>query len=147
MESLRILTWISCLLGIAQASDTKLLLLPLASDDSDGHVRFFQSVEQFGLDAKVVEERNIEENSNDSHKIEMLLEVLAQYKNDKNLLVMVTNSTDSIVLAGKDVVVSKFMEFNSDIVFAAEKTSLLDKPLAERFPRVILGKRFLSSKG
>jgi hypothetical protein len=102
----------------------------LASDDSDGHVRFFQSVEQFGLDAKVVEERNIEENSNDSHKIEMLLEVLAQYKNDKNLLVMVTNSTDSIVLAGKDVVVSKFMEFNSDIVFAAEKTSLLDKPLA-----------------
>ena len=31
--------------------DTKLLLLSVASAASDGHVRFLQSVEHFGLDA------------------------------------------------------------------------------------------------
>lgn len=81
------------------------------------------------------------------HKINMLVRDLAPYKDDKELVIMFTDSYDVVLLAGQDTILSKFSDFESSLVFSAEGFCWPDKSLADQYPRVILGKRYLCSGG
>jgi hypothetical protein len=118
------------------ANDTRLLIVTVATEATDGYIRFMKSAEHFGLDVKVVgmgEEwrgGDVARFAGGGHKINMLVRDLAPYKDDKELVIMFTDSYDVVLLAGQDTILSKFSDFESSLVFSAEGFCWPDKSLA-----------------
>lgn len=75
------------------------------------------------------------------YKINLLKEELAYYKDDKNLIIMFTDSYDVLLLAGKDEIVQKFKAFDAKVVFGAEDFCWPDQSLKEKYPKVEQGYR------
>eukprot|EP00118_Oscarella_pearsei_P003266 m.13634 g.13634 ORF g.13634 m.13634 type:complete len:725 (+) comp25137_c0_seq1:1251-3425(+) len=141
------------LVAAKEGEDLKLLLVTVATDETDGYHRFMKSATRFGFDVKVVgmgkEWRggNVAKFAGGGHKINLLVDALSPYKDDGNLLIMFTDSYD-VVLAGEpEEVISKFVEFKSKLVVSAEGFCWPDRSLANIYPKVTLGKRFLCSGG
>ncbi|XP_062505815.1 multifunctional procollagen lysine hydroxylase and glycosyltransferase LH3-like [Corticium candelabrum] len=145
-------TFLLVVSSLLQEGDTNLLVMTVATELSDGHARFMESVEQLGLDVKVVgmeqgHRSALTRQISGRKKISLLVNALAQYKDNNKLVVMITDSKDAILLAGKEAILSKFRNFDSSLVFAADKTCSPDEFLAENYPNVFLGSRFISSGG
>ena len=73
---------------------------------------------------------------------------LAKWKDEKNLIVMFTDSYDVHLFEGASKIVKKFRKFNAKVVFGAEYFCSPDKRKADSFPKVKDDeKRFLNSGG
>ena len=81
------------------------------------------------------------------YKINLLKEELANHKDNKNLVIMFTDSYDVLLLAGKDEILKKFKNFEANVVFGAEDFCWPDQSLKEKYPKVDRGYRFLNSGG
>ena len=82
-----------------------------------------------------------------AYKINLLKEELSNHKDNKNLIVMFTDSYDVILTAGKDEILQKFKSFEANVVFGAEDFCWPDQSLKEKYPKVDRGYRFLNSGG
>ena len=80
-------------------------------------------------------------------KINLLKEELANHKDNKNLIIMFTDSYDVLLLAGKKEILKKFKSFEAKVVFGAEDFCWPDSSLKEKYPKVEAGYRFLNSGG
>ena len=81
------------------------------------------------------------------YKINLLKEELANHKDNKNLVIMFTDSYDVLLLAGTDEILKKFKNFEANVVFGAEDFCWPDQSLKEKYPKVDRGYRFLNSGG
>ena len=81
------------------------------------------------------------------YKINLLKEELAKHKDNKDLIVMFTDSYDVIMVAGKDQILTKFKNLGARVVFSAEDFCWPDQTLKEKYPKVDKGYRFLNSGG
>ena len=80
-------------------------------------------------------------------KIKLIKEELSKHLSSKNLVVLFTDSYDVILLAGKDQILGKFKNLGARVVFGAESVCWPDPVLAEKYPDVEKGYRFLNSGG
>uniref|UniRef100_H2ZIJ1 procollagen-lysine 5-dioxygenase n=1 Tax=Ciona savignyi TaxID=51511 RepID=H2ZIJ1_CIOSA len=132
---------------------TELLVVTVATDETDGFKRFKHSLDYFNLTVLVVgmhEEwtgGDIRVSVGGGQKINLLKKSLENYKDNQNLVLFFTDSYDVIFTAGKDEILSKFKEFNANLIFSAETTIWPDATLKDLYPEVTVGKRFLCSGG
>jgi hypothetical protein len=130
-----------------------LTVLTVATQKTDGYRRFMQYAQDFNLSVEVVgmgktwTGGDIANYPGGGQKINLLKPVVKKWKDDKNTLVMFTDSYDVIIADGEDSIISKFRDFNAQIVFSAEGFCWPDRSLAPKYPKVALGKRFLCSGG
>ncbi|XP_053565984.1 procollagen-lysine,2-oxoglutarate 5-dioxygenase 2 isoform X2 [Bombina bombina] len=131
----------------------KLIVLTVATQETDGFHRFMQSAKYFNYNVKVLG-NGIEWKGGDvantiggGQKVRLLKEALESYDDHEDLVVLFTDSYDVIFSGGPEELLKKFQQTNHKVVFAAEGLVWPDKRLADKYPVVRSGKRFLNSGG
>lgn len=137
----------------ACVEDRDLLLITVATNETDGYQRFMRSLRVYGLQVKVLgmgvtwEGGDVQNTVGGGHKINLLKAELYKYKDDKNKIIMFTDSYDVIVTGTKHTILEKFDSLDARVVFGAEDFCWPDKSLAENYPRVSFGYKYLNSGG
>ncbi|EGW10258.1 Procollagen-lysine,2-oxoglutarate 5-dioxygenase 2 [Cricetulus griseus] len=80
-------------------------------------------------------------------KVRLMKEAMAQYASQEDLVILFTECFDVVFAGGPEEVLKKFQKTNHKIVFAADGILWPDKRLAEKYPVVHIGKRYLNSGG
>ncbi|XP_075425823.1 procollagen-lysine,2-oxoglutarate 5-dioxygenase 2 isoform X2 [Ascaphus truei] len=131
----------------------KLLVLTVATQETDGFHRFMQSAKYFNYTIKVLG-KGIQWKGGDvantiggGQKVRLLKEALESFADQDDLVVMFTDSYDVIFAGGPEELLKKFQHANHKVVFASEALIWPDKRLADKYPVVRSGKRFLNSGG
>ncbi|XP_062988217.1 procollagen-lysine,2-oxoglutarate 5-dioxygenase 2 isoform X2 [Elgaria multicarinata webbii] len=131
----------------------KLLILTVATKETDGFHRFMQSAKHFNYTVKVLgqgEEWKGGEVVNaigGGQKVRLLKSVLETYADREDLVVMYVDCYDVIFAGGPEELLKKFQQANHKVVFAADGLIWPDKRLSDKYPIVRSGKRFLNAGG
>ncbi|KAM6414638.1 procollagen-lysine,2-oxoglutarate 5-dioxygenase 2 isoform 2-T2 [Rhynochetos jubatus] len=131
----------------------KLLVFTVATKETDGFHRFMQTAKHFNYTVKVLgkgEEWKGGELPNSiggGQKVRLLKEGIESYADQEDLVVMFVECYDVIFAGGPEELLKKFQETNHKVVFAADGLIWPDKRLADKYPVVRSGKRFLNSGG
>lgn len=141
------------LAALTVRGELQLQVVTIATEETDGFKRFMRSADLFDLNVRVVgmgrEWRggDVVRLPGGGQKVNLLKPVVEEWKEREDLVVMFVDSYDVILTAGAETILSKFAEFGSRVVFSAEGFCWPDQNLANQYPRVGLGKRFLNSGG
>ncbi|XP_075058020.1 procollagen-lysine,2-oxoglutarate 5-dioxygenase 2 isoform X2 [Mixophyes fleayi] len=131
----------------------KLLVLTVATQETDGFHRFMQSAKHFNYTVKVLGKGldwkggDLTNSIGGGQKVRLLKEALEGFAGQEDLVVLFTDSYDVIFAGGPEEVLKKFQQTNHKVVFAAQGLIWPDKRLADKHPIVRSGKRFLGSGG
>ncbi|XP_030072049.1 procollagen-lysine,2-oxoglutarate 5-dioxygenase 2 isoform X2 [Microcaecilia unicolor] len=131
----------------------KLLVLTVATKKTDGFQRFKQSAKHFNYTVKVLGEGEewkgggAANSIGGGQKVRLLKKALASYAGQEDLLILFTDSYDVIFAGDPEELLKKFQEAHHKVIFAAEGLVWPDKRLADKYPIVRSGKRFLNSGG
>uniref|UniRef100_A0A5F8GCT7 procollagen-lysine 5-dioxygenase n=1 Tax=Monodelphis domestica TaxID=13616 RepID=A0A5F8GCT7_MONDO len=131
----------------------KLLVLTVATQETDGYHRFMQSAKYFNYTVKVLgkgEEWKGGDKANTiggGQKVRLLKEAMGSYADQEDLIVFFTQCYDVIFAGGPEELLKKFQKINHKVVFSADGILWPDKKLADKYPIVHIGKRFLNSGG
>ncbi|XP_039616486.1 procollagen-lysine,2-oxoglutarate 5-dioxygenase 2 isoform X2 [Polypterus senegalus] len=131
----------------------KLLVITVGTQETDGFLRFMQTAKALNYTVKVIgkgEEWKGGDVSNSiggGQKIRLLKEIMPSYVDQEDLIVLVVDSYDVIFAGGPEELLKKFQQANHKVVFSAESLIWPDKRLADKYPSVRSGKRFLNSGG
>uniref|UniRef100_A0A672KA20 Procollagen-lysine,2-oxoglutarate 5-dioxygenase 2 n=1 Tax=Sinocyclocheilus grahami TaxID=75366 RepID=A0A672KA20_SINGR len=134
-------------------SPEKLLVLAVATQETDGFHRFMQSANYFKFNVKVLgmgEEwkgGDVGRSIGGGQKVRLLKEAMESLADQEDLVVLFVDSYDLIFAGGPEEIFRKFQQTNHKLVFAAEGIIWPDSRLAEKYPSVRNGKRFLNSGG
>ncbi|XP_044146142.1 procollagen-lysine,2-oxoglutarate 5-dioxygenase 2 isoform X2 [Bufo gargarizans] len=143
---------------LSRAADTlipadKLLVLTVATRETDGFHRFMQSAKHFNYTVKVLgngldwKGGDVANSIGGGQKVRLLKEALESIADQDDLIVLFTDSYDVIFAGGPEELLKKFQQSNHKVVFSAEALIWPDKRLADKYPVVRSGKRFLNSGG
>ncbi|KAM9317218.1 procollagen-lysine,2-oxoglutarate 5-dioxygenase 2 [Gastrophryne carolinensis] len=130
----------------------KLLVLTVATKETDGFLRFMQSAKHFNYSVKVLGKGqdwkggDVANSIGGGQKVRLLKEELESLA-DQDLVVLFTDSYDVIFSGSPEELLRKFQQSNHKVVFSAEALVWPDKRLADKYPVVRSGKRFLNSGG
>lgn len=130
-----------------------LLVITVATEETDGFLRYKKSVETFDLDLKVFGMNedwlggDVRVTTGGAHKLNLLKRGLEEYKNRENLVLFFTDSYDVIFAANKEEILSKFVATKSNLVVSAESTVWPDRTLKNKYPEVTNGYPYLCSGG
>ncbi|XP_076014301.1 procollagen-lysine,2-oxoglutarate 5-dioxygenase 2 isoform X3 [Genypterus blacodes] len=80
-------------------------------------------------------------------KVRLLKEAMASLADQEDLVVLSVDSYDLIFAGGPEEILRKFQQANHKVLFAAEGLIWPDKRLADKYPVVRSGKRYLNSGG
>jgi len=139
--------------AIEIGKDLKLKVVTVATDETDGYHRFIRSAKVYGLD---VETHGLHEEwlggdmangPGGGHKINILRKALLKYKDEKNTILMFTDSYDVVFTSGRDEILKKFLETGANVLISSEDFIWPDKSLEAKYPTVEEGYRFLCSGG
>ncbi|KAL9845238.1 procollagen-lysine,2-oxoglutarate 5-dioxygenase 2 isoform 2-T2 [Geothlypis trichas] len=131
----------------------KLLVFTVATKETDGFHRFMRTAKHFNYTVKVLgkgEEWKGGELPNSiggGQKVRLLKEGIESYADQEDLVVLFVECYDVIFAGGPEELLKKFQETNHKVVFAADGLIWPDKRLADKYPVVRSGKRFLNSGG
>ncbi|XP_048881626.1 procollagen-lysine,2-oxoglutarate 5-dioxygenase 2 isoform X2 [Brienomyrus brachyistius] len=146
------------LTSAAQSSDRsgdpgRLLLLTVATRETDGFLRFMQSASYFNYTVKVLgmgEEwrgGDVGSGLGGGQKVRLLKEAMELLADQEDLVILSVDSYDVIFAGGPEELLRKFRQSNHKVMFAADGLIWPDRRLAEKYPSVRTGKRFLNSGG
>ena len=131
-----------------------MLVITVATSETDGFKRYVRSAKLHNLNGKVIgmgEEwkggEDMANNPGGGHKVNLLKTELEEYKDREDLILMFTDSYDVILLGDQDQIIEAFKSFNAKVVFGAEGFCWPDTSLENSYPAVESGKRFLNSGG
>ncbi|XP_077365334.1 procollagen-lysine,2-oxoglutarate 5-dioxygenase 2 isoform X2 [Festucalex cinctus] len=131
----------------------KLLVLTVATEETDGFRRFMQSANYFNYTVKVLgmgEEwkgGDVGRSIGGGQKVRLLKEAMEGLADQEDLVVLFVDSYDLIFAGGPEEILRKFQHANHKVLFAAEGLIWPDKRLADKYPSVRSGKRYLNSGG
>ncbi|KAF3703649.1 Procollagen-lysine,2-oxoglutarate 5-dioxygenase 2 [Channa argus] len=131
----------------------KLLVLTVATEETDGFLRFMQSAKYFNYTVKVLgmgEEwkgGDVGHSIGGGQKIRLLKEAMEALADQEDRVVLSVDSYDLIFAGGPEEILRKFQQANHKVLFAAEGLIWPDKRLADKYPSVRSGKRYLNSGG
>ncbi|XP_044886896.1 procollagen-lysine,2-oxoglutarate 5-dioxygenase 2 isoform X1 [Mauremys mutica] len=131
----------------------KLLVLTVATKETDGFHRFMQTAKHFNYTVKVLGKGEewkggkLINSIGGGQKVRLLKEGIESYADQEDLVVMFIECYDVIFAGGPEEMLKKFQQANHKVVFAADGLIWPDKRLADKYPVVRSGKRFLNSGG
>uniref|UniRef100_UPI001EAF39FB procollagen-lysine,2-oxoglutarate 5-dioxygenase 2-like n=1 Tax=Oncorhynchus gorbuscha TaxID=8017 RepID=UPI001EAF39FB len=131
-------------------STEKLLVLTVATEETDGYLRFMQSANYFNYTIKVLgmgEEwrgGDVGRSIGGGQKVRLLKEAMEALTDQEDLVVLSVDSYDLLFAGGPEEILRKFQEANHKVLFA-DGLIWPDKRLQEKYPSVRSGKRFLNS--
>uniref|UniRef100_A0A673ING6 procollagen-lysine 5-dioxygenase n=1 Tax=Sinocyclocheilus rhinocerous TaxID=307959 RepID=A0A673ING6_9TELE len=130
-------------------SPEKLLVLTVATQETDGFHRFMQSANYFKYNVKVRSHTggDVGRSIGGGQKVRLLKEAMESLADQEDLVILFVDSYDLIFAGGPEEIFRKFLQTNHKLVFAAEGIIWPDPRLAEKYPSVRSGKRFLNSGG
>uniref|UniRef100_A0A4W6D8Y3 procollagen-lysine 5-dioxygenase n=1 Tax=Lates calcarifer TaxID=8187 RepID=A0A4W6D8Y3_LATCA len=138
-----------CLLSFSE----KLLVLTVATEETDGFHRFIRSANYFNYTVKVLgmEETwkggDVGRSIGGGQKVRLLKEAMEALADQEDLIILTVDSYDLIFAGGPEEILRKFQQANHKVLFAAEALIWPDKRLADKYPLVRSGKRYLNSGG
>ncbi|XP_028597444.2 procollagen-lysine,2-oxoglutarate 5-dioxygenase 1 isoform X2 [Podarcis muralis] len=139
--------------GGAKRQDDNLLVLTVATKETEGFKRFRRSAQFFNYNVKVLglgEEWHGGENKRTTgggQKIRLLKSALEEYAEKEDLVILFTESYDVIFASGPAELLKKFRQAKAKVVFSSETLIYPDRRLEAKYPQVQEGKRFLGSGG
>ncbi|NP_001088279.1 procollagen-lysine, 2-oxoglutarate 5-dioxygenase 1 L homeolog precursor [Xenopus laevis] len=133
--------WGNC----ANPDDDKLLVLTVATEETDGLRRFQRSAHSFNYKVKVLGLGG--QWLGEGQKVQLMKLALEPYADKEDLIILFTESYDVIFAAGPGELLKKFRQAKSKVVFSAESVAYPDRHLESKYPVVPEGKRFLGSGG
>ncbi|KAA0704961.1 Procollagen-lysine,2-oxoglutarate 5-dioxygenase 2 [Triplophysa tibetana] len=131
----------------------KLLVLTVATEETDGYLRFLLSANYFNYTVKVLgmgetwKGGDVGRSIGGGQKVRLLKEAMESLADQEDLVVLSVDSYDLIFAGGPQEILKKFQQSNHKVVLAAEGVIWPDSRLAEKYPSVRSGKRFLNSGG
>uniref|UniRef100_A0A8B9RBR6 Procollagen-lysine,2-oxoglutarate 5-dioxygenase 1 n=1 Tax=Astyanax mexicanus TaxID=7994 RepID=A0A8B9RBR6_ASTMX len=137
---------------MAYLNYTKLLVLTVATKETDGFKRFMRSAQHFNYTVKVLG-RGEKWNGGDymtapggGQKVRLLKSALADIK-EKDKIILFIDSYDVVFSSGPKELLKKFQQAKHKVVFSAETLIWPDRHLEDKHPHVREGKRFLGAGG
>lgn len=131
----------------------KLLVLTVATEETDGFLRFMQSAKYFNYNLKVLgmgeawKGGDVGRSIGGGQKVRLLKEAMQGLADQEDLVVLTVDSYDLIFAGGPEEILRKFQQTNHKVIFAAEGLVWPDKRLADKYPSIRSGKRYLNSGG
>nr|XP_057916622.1 procollagen-lysine,2-oxoglutarate 5-dioxygenase 2 isoform X1 [Doryrhamphus excisus] len=131
----------------------KLLVLTVATEETDGFLRFMRSANYFNYTVKVLglgepwKGGDVGRSIGGGQKVRLLKEAMEGLADQEDLVVLFVDSYDLIFAGGPEEILRKFQQANHKVIFAAEGLIWPDKRLADKYPSVRSGKRYLNSGG
>ncbi|XP_026225228.1 multifunctional procollagen lysine hydroxylase and glycosyltransferase LH3 [Anabas testudineus] len=155
---------ILCLLAVAlfqssvsaeqrKLSPENLLVITVATEETDGFLRFMRTAREFNYTVKTLglgEEwkgGDVARTVGGGQKVRWLKKELLKHSEDKDMVIMFVDSYDVIFASGPEELLSKFTRLGHRVVFSAEGFCWPDQKLASKYPEVRSGKRYLNSGG
>uniref|UniRef100_A0A671T4A3 Procollagen-lysine,2-oxoglutarate 5-dioxygenase 1 n=1 Tax=Sinocyclocheilus anshuiensis TaxID=1608454 RepID=A0A671T4A3_9TELE len=118
-----------------------LLVLTVATQETDGFRRFLRSAKHFNYTIKV---RRLFYSG--GQKVRLLKSALEDIQ-DENRVILLVDSYDVIFSSGPRELLKKFQQAKHRVVFSAETLIWPDRHLEDKHPHVREGKRFLGAGG
>ncbi|XP_064188367.1 procollagen-lysine,2-oxoglutarate 5-dioxygenase 2 isoform X1 [Anguilla rostrata] len=148
---------INCVQPVDKAEEQiptdKLLVLTVATQETDGFLRFMQSANYFNYNVKVLgmgEEwkgGDVGRSIGGGQKVRLLKEAMESLADQEDLIVLSVDSYDVIFAGGPEELLKKFQQANHKVLFSADGLIWPDKRLGEKYPSIRSGKRYLNSGG
>lgn len=130
----------------------KLLVVTVATKETDGFRRFLRSAKHFNYSVKVLG-RGQKWNGGDymsapggGQKVRLLKEALQNMKTEEQILLFI-DSYDVVFASGPKELLKKFQQAKHKVVFSSESLIWPDRHLEDKHPHVREGNRFLGSGG
>ncbi|XP_048885133.1 multifunctional procollagen lysine hydroxylase and glycosyltransferase LH3 [Brienomyrus brachyistius] len=130
-----------------------LLVITVATEETDGFNRFVRTARQFNYTMKVLglgEEwkgGDVARTVGGGQKVRWLKKELQRYSDREDLVILFVDSYDVILASGPQELLWKFSRMGHRVVFSAEGFCWPDQRLASKYPPVHTGKRYLNSGG
>ncbi|KAF7235757.1 Multifunctional procollagen lysine hydroxylase and glycosyltransferase LH3 [Varanus komodoensis] len=131
----------------------KLLVLTAATEETEGYQRFMRTAKYFNYTVKTLglgedwKGGDVARTVGGGQKVRWLKAEMKKFANQEDMIIMFVDSYD-VILAGSPIeLLWKFLRFKSKLVFSAESFCWPEWSLAEKYPPVSVGKRFLNSGG
>lgn len=132
--------------------EEKLLVVTVATEETDGFKRFLSSAKHFNYTVKVLG-RGQKWRSGDymsapggGQKVRLLKEALEEMKNEDKIILFI-DSYDVVFASGPKELLKKFQQARHKVVFSSESLIWPDRHLEDKHPHVVEGNRFLGSGG
>ncbi|CAG5089002.1 Oidioi.mRNA.OKI2018_I69.PAR.g12045.t1.cds [Oikopleura dioica] len=144
------------LLSQSVANARELLVVTVATEKTDGYLRWEESVKYSGLKSKTFglgEDwlgGDIANGPGGGHKVNLLKKELAEYEGNKDLYFLFTDAYDVIITGKEEEIFSRFdeiagkVDYKTNVLISAEDLIWPDRSLEPKYP-LVLGKRFLCS--
>ena len=97
-----------------------LLVVTVATDETDGFIRWRESVERHNLPYHVIgmgqewKGGDMANGVGGAHKINLMKESLAPYKNRDDLIILFTDAYDVVITGSKDEILGRFESMNEE---------------------------------
>ncbi|XP_044529255.1 multifunctional procollagen lysine hydroxylase and glycosyltransferase LH3 isoform X3 [Gracilinanus agilis] len=131
----------------------KLLVITAATEETEGYLRFLQSAKFFNYTVQTLglgEEwkgGDVARTVGGGQKVRWLKKEMEKYAERKDMVIMFVDSYDVLLAGSPKELLWKFLQSGSRLLFSAESFCWPEWGLAERYPSVGNGKRFLNSGG
>lgn len=139
--------------GANAVNPDKLLVITVATAETEGYRRFLQSAEFFNYTVRTLglgqEWRggDVARTVGGGQKVRWLKKEMEKYADQKDMIIMFVDSYDVILASSPTELLKKFVQSGSHLLFSAESFCWPEWGLAEQYPEVGMGKRFLNSGG
>ncbi|PIK40153.1 hypothetical protein BSL78_23007 [Apostichopus japonicus] len=137
--------------GSKADKEYELLVVTVATEETDGFKRFLRSTDKYDVNVKVVgmgEEwtgGDIVNWPGGGQKINLLKTALEEYKDRDDLILLFSDSYDVIFTTGAEEIIRKFQEMDANLVISAESSIWPDPTLASQYPEPEVGYPFVCS--
>ncbi|XP_056646968.1 procollagen-lysine,2-oxoglutarate 5-dioxygenase [Diorhabda sublineata] len=127
-----------------------ILVYTVATEETNGFDRYLNSANEFNIQPKILglghewKGGNVRTHPGGGFKFNLLKNALEEHKNS-NKVVLFTDSYDVIFLGKVDDIIRRFKKTGAKVLFGAEPYCWPDTSLADQYPEVTEGKRFLNS--
>lgn len=132
---------------------SELQIITVATEANDGFRRFEKSIKNNNLNLKVLGMGSEWLGGNmlsvgGGYKINLLKKAMEELKDEKDIIVMFTDSYDVIITGNSEEILNAFQKMEARVIFSAEGFCWPDSSLANKYPEVKINeKRFLNSGG
>ncbi|KAM7405452.1 hypothetical protein PAMP_012713 [Pampus punctatissimus] len=132
--------------------EEKLLVVTVATKETDGFRRFLRSAKHFNYTVKVLGQGekwrggDYLSSPGGGQKVRLLKEALVEMK-DENQIILFIDSFDVLFASGPKELLKKFQQARHKVVFSSESLIWPDRHLEDKHPHVREGNRFLGSGG
>ncbi|XP_020822326.1 multifunctional procollagen lysine hydroxylase and glycosyltransferase LH3 isoform X1 [Phascolarctos cinereus] len=139
--------------GGERVNPDKLLVITAATEETEGYLRFLQTAKFFNYTVQTLglgEEwrgGDVARTVGGGQKVRWLKKEMEKYAERKDMVIMFVDSYDVLLAGSPKELLWKFLQSGSRLLFSAESFCWPEWGLAERYPAVGNGKRFLNSGG